>query len=337
MRRFGSAALDLAYVAAGRFDGYWELGINGTWPRACSWCGRRAGSRRTPGAGPLASGDVVAANPALHPRLLAAVVEGVEAARDRIPGKGKRHDPWHQRWHPGTPRLVLARPCGGLLPCGRVSTRRTLGACPGERKHERAQWAGADAGGEARPAPGTGSAFGAGTPSGDSGADGDGPASPAPGAAKPRRPARPAAAGVRDARGNDDRAAALAAARAPAGEPRSRADRPGRAAASGADAAAAACGRWRARQRDAHSRRASRHLRRRWCCAQPGDARRTARDRGKCRGRARAFGFGRWLREERSLRPLDGAPALALAGARRAGGAARGRDPPERVPMCAPC
>ncbi len=28
VRRFGSAALDLAYVAAGRFDGYWERGLN---------------------------------------------------------------------------------------------------------------------------------------------------------------------------------------------------------------------------------------------------------------------------------------------------------------------
>ena len=28
MRRFGAAALDLAYVAAGRFDGYWERGLN---------------------------------------------------------------------------------------------------------------------------------------------------------------------------------------------------------------------------------------------------------------------------------------------------------------------
>ena len=27
LRRAGSAALDLAYVAAGRFDGYWELGL----------------------------------------------------------------------------------------------------------------------------------------------------------------------------------------------------------------------------------------------------------------------------------------------------------------------
>lgn len=28
MRRFGAAALDMAYVAAGRFDGFWEKGIN---------------------------------------------------------------------------------------------------------------------------------------------------------------------------------------------------------------------------------------------------------------------------------------------------------------------
>ena len=28
VRRWGSAALDLAYVAAGRYDGYWERGLN---------------------------------------------------------------------------------------------------------------------------------------------------------------------------------------------------------------------------------------------------------------------------------------------------------------------
>ena len=28
IRRFGSAALDLAWVAAGRYDGYWEMGIH---------------------------------------------------------------------------------------------------------------------------------------------------------------------------------------------------------------------------------------------------------------------------------------------------------------------
>ena len=33
VRRFGSAALDLAYVAAGRYDGYWERGL-GRWDMA---------------------------------------------------------------------------------------------------------------------------------------------------------------------------------------------------------------------------------------------------------------------------------------------------------------
>ena len=28
MRRLGSAAIDLAYVAAGRFDGFWEVQLN---------------------------------------------------------------------------------------------------------------------------------------------------------------------------------------------------------------------------------------------------------------------------------------------------------------------
>ena len=33
MRRWGSAALDLAYVAAGRYDGYWEREL-GAWDMA---------------------------------------------------------------------------------------------------------------------------------------------------------------------------------------------------------------------------------------------------------------------------------------------------------------
>jgi len=36
IRRAGSAALDLAYVAAGRFDGYWELKLN-PWDIAAGW------------------------------------------------------------------------------------------------------------------------------------------------------------------------------------------------------------------------------------------------------------------------------------------------------------
>jgi len=36
IRRAGSAALDLAYVAAGRFDGFWELKLN-PWDIAAGW------------------------------------------------------------------------------------------------------------------------------------------------------------------------------------------------------------------------------------------------------------------------------------------------------------
>ncbi len=36
LRRFGAAALDMAYVACGRFDGYWEFKIN-PWDAAAGW------------------------------------------------------------------------------------------------------------------------------------------------------------------------------------------------------------------------------------------------------------------------------------------------------------
>ena len=35
-RRMGAAAIDLAYVAAGRFDGFWELGLS-PWDQAAGW------------------------------------------------------------------------------------------------------------------------------------------------------------------------------------------------------------------------------------------------------------------------------------------------------------
>ena len=46
IRRFGSAALDLAWVAAGRYDGFWEEELQ-FWDIAAghrSWCARRAAS-----------------------------------------------------------------------------------------------------------------------------------------------------------------------------------------------------------------------------------------------------------------------------------------------------
>jgi len=77
-RRGGSAALDLAYVAAGRLDAYWELGIY-PWDTAAGELLVRCGGGvatdfhgRTDGLGRRRS-MVAAATPALHVDLLKAV------------------------------------------------------------------------------------------------------------------------------------------------------------------------------------------------------------------------------------------------------------------------
>ena len=44
VRRFGSAALDLAYVAAGRFDGYWERDLK-PWDTAAGEASDHRGGR----------------------------------------------------------------------------------------------------------------------------------------------------------------------------------------------------------------------------------------------------------------------------------------------------
>jgi myo-inositol-1(or 4)-monophosphatase len=82
VRRFGSAALDLAWVAAGRFDGFWELRLK-PWDIAAGLViVREAGGYATDprGADPRESGDVVAGNPHLHPMLCAAVREATATA-----------------------------------------------------------------------------------------------------------------------------------------------------------------------------------------------------------------------------------------------------------------
>jgi myo-inositol-1(or 4)-monophosphatase len=83
IRRFGSAALDLAWVAAGRFDGFWELGLN-RWDIAAGLLlVREAGGfiSAPDGGDAYASGHVVAANPALFGPLREAVQRGITAAR----------------------------------------------------------------------------------------------------------------------------------------------------------------------------------------------------------------------------------------------------------------
>ena len=79
VRRFGVASLDLAWVAAGRFDGFWELKLK-PWDIAAGLLiVREAGGYATDpqGGDPRTHGDTVAANPHLHPLLCAAVREGM--------------------------------------------------------------------------------------------------------------------------------------------------------------------------------------------------------------------------------------------------------------------
>jgi myo-inositol-1(or 4)-monophosphatase len=87
IRRFGSAALDLAWVAAGRYDGYWELGIKPWDYTAGLLLVREAGGYVTnPAGGEVDAGDIVAANPNLHARLMETVADGVVAGEAAGPG-----------------------------------------------------------------------------------------------------------------------------------------------------------------------------------------------------------------------------------------------------------
>lgn len=76
IRRPGSAALDLAYVACGRFDGFWETGLQ-PWDMAAGCLLiREAGGIVTDidnRHGFMESGDVVAGNASVHPLLLTVV------------------------------------------------------------------------------------------------------------------------------------------------------------------------------------------------------------------------------------------------------------------------
>ena len=85
IRRFGAAALDLAWVAAGRFDGYWELGIQPWDMCAGLLLVREAGGYANDPAGgePRDTGNVVAANPYLFEKLREAVLDGQTASAGR--------------------------------------------------------------------------------------------------------------------------------------------------------------------------------------------------------------------------------------------------------------
>jgi myo-inositol-1(or 4)-monophosphatase len=79
IRRLGSAALDLAYVAAGRTDGFWEFGLKPWDIAAGALLVREAGGfvgDMDGGDGYLETGGVVAANP----RLFKLMIQTIRAA-----------------------------------------------------------------------------------------------------------------------------------------------------------------------------------------------------------------------------------------------------------------
>jgi myo-inositol-1(or 4)-monophosphatase len=82
VRRMGAAALDLAYVAAGRFDGFWEFGLL-PWDIAAGLLlVREAGgyvSDLSGGHTMMTSGDVLAANDHLHLPLAALIREALRS------------------------------------------------------------------------------------------------------------------------------------------------------------------------------------------------------------------------------------------------------------------
>ena len=85
VRRLGSAALDLAYVAAGRFDGFWERSLHGWDVAAGALLVEEAGGRVTGFSGgsfdPF-GGELLASNGSIHSALLDILGDVRRRARD---------------------------------------------------------------------------------------------------------------------------------------------------------------------------------------------------------------------------------------------------------------
>ncbi len=87
LRRFGSAALDLCFIAAGRAEGYFEIGLNAWDFAAGAYIATQAGAVVTDAAGEpltLSKSYVVAGTKALHPLML----------KELTPWKHAQGTPW---------------------------------------------------------------------------------------------------------------------------------------------------------------------------------------------------------------------------------------------------
>ncbi len=97
VRRAGSAALDLAYVAAGRLDGFWEFDLQSWDMAAGALLIQEAGGIVTEpngGSDYLKSGDIVAGNPRVLKALLRVIHQhlGSTAIASKKPGDNKTRE-----------------------------------------------------------------------------------------------------------------------------------------------------------------------------------------------------------------------------------------------------
>ncbi len=88
IRRFGSAALDLCWVACGRYDGFWEWRLHAWDVAAGSLIVREAGGRVSDFRGrslALFGEQIVAANPHIHPAMCAILQRRLQLTAE-LPG-----------------------------------------------------------------------------------------------------------------------------------------------------------------------------------------------------------------------------------------------------------
>ncbi len=88
IRRFGAASLDLAYVAAGRYDGFWERGLSSWDVAAGVLLVQEAGGFVTEiegGRNPVFAGSLLASNSTLHTHLAKRLVAERPAATSPPP------------------------------------------------------------------------------------------------------------------------------------------------------------------------------------------------------------------------------------------------------------
>lgn len=88
IRRYGAASLDLAWLAAGRYEGFWESGLSPWDTAAGCLLVREAGGFVTDWQGrsqPICDATVLAGNNVLHSKLHKILVEAVKTSSERNP------------------------------------------------------------------------------------------------------------------------------------------------------------------------------------------------------------------------------------------------------------